>query len=75
MAFMMAIAIANDCESFGDFLFFSFFFYSICTTLFIHAVLLSEFMTLDCFCQNVRYVVQYIPKRHNHQGTACFLTV
>ena len=35
----------------------------------------SKFMTLDRFCKNVQYVMQYIPKPHNHRGTACFLTV
>lgn len=38
-------------------------------------VLHSKFVTLDWFCKNVQYVIQYIPKPHNHQGTACFFTV
>lgn len=45
------------------------------THLFIQAVLHSELMTLDWFCNNLQYVMQYIPKPHNHQGTACLFTV
>lgn len=45
------------------------------TSLFIQAVLHSNFVTLDWFCKNLLYVMQYIPKPHNHQGTACFFAV
>lgn len=45
------------------------------TSLFIQAVLHSNFVTLDWFCKNLLYVMQYIPKPHNHQGTACFSAV
>lgn len=45
---------------------FFFFFECLSTSLFIQAVLHSEFVTLDWFCKNMQYVMQYIPKPHNH---------
>ena len=51
------------------------FFECLSTSLFIQAVLHSKFVTLDWFCKNVQRVMLYIPKPHNHQGTACFFAV
>ena len=34
-----------------------------------------ELMTLDWFCKTVLCVMHYIPKPHNHQGTASFVAV